>query len=393
LAFGVGGLAADQVFRKIFQKAQSAAATQTQQRWAELGRSMGIYSVVFSLMWAMPFVRNYVTAKRTGRVRFTEVIEANKHQESDGRHEHKNALQETMAYYRNRVLTILGLGGAVAAGSVGLTRWAASSKEISKDFLHTLSDSWIGKNLLLKGGEFARFGGWAALLFWGVPAYGGWLHASRDPYEKKEQLLKFGNFVACFFGPSIALQAYFSRKLKGLNLPDVGGEVVSLSYDSIQKAKQLINKSNLESQTAILNQLHHAESLWLKKSALGLVSSIVLLGTMPQLINIHLTKRRLQRDSKMKPAATRRFEKVGIAYGRSSARQATVGYLPQASVGENARKIPSQNPSQGSPVSLYAGQYYPPLAAPVKPFQSGTAYAKPLPTCMPGAQFWRSSVF
>jgi hypothetical protein len=283
VAFGVGGVLADQVFRKAFESAQSAGASAFQKQCATVGRSFGIYSVIFSLMWAMPFVRNYITARKTGSVKFTDVIESGYSKKSGDQHEHKSVLQDALADYRGRVLTILGLGMGGAIASVGLGRLAASSQQqIGKSFLNKFCTSRMGENLLLKGGQFAKFGGWPALLFWGVPAYGGWLHASRDPYEKKEQVLKFANFVACFFGPPVLMNRWFQNKCQQA-FPRT--KLKEWSYEAINNA---FSANSAAQQKAL--------GLWAKKNLVGLGSSILLLGTMPQLMNIYLTKRRIQRD-------------------------------------------------------------------------------------------------
>jgi hypothetical protein len=70
-AFGAGALV-DRMAARFFKKAQQAGQKAGQKlgkdaaRWAVIGRSGVIFSTVFSLMWAMPFVRNYIMAKRTG---------------------------------------------------------------------------------------------------------------------------------------------------------------------------------------------------------------------------------------------------------------------------------------------------------------------------------------
>lgn len=365
VAFGVGGVAAEQLFKKAFETAQQASSKSVPYQWAVIGRSLGIYSVIFSLMWAMPFIRNYITAKRTGSVRFTDVIASgHRHQPGDA-HDRKAALQHALDYYRGKALTILGLGLGGAAASVGLTRLAASStREIGKDCLKRIFNSWAGKNLLLKGGQFSKFGGWPALLFWGVPAYGGWLHASRDPYEKKEQVLKFANFVACFFGPPVLMNRWYQNKFQQA-FPNV--KLKELSYSAINKT--------FSGNEAARNK---ALSLWAKKGILGLGSSILLLGTMPQLMNIFLTKRRIQRDFKASqaqvpqprpfypPPTIRQGETENMDFGFSSA---------QAYVPTTFRNMQSPYP------------YHP-----YRQLQQNRP-PYPIPTYTPAAQFWRPVVF
>lgn len=280
MAFGVGGLLVDQVLKRSFAGVQKAGASQTAQRWASLGRSLGVYSTVFSLMWAMPFIRNYITAKQTGSVSFADVIKAN-HHHPENSHDRQAVLKDALSYYQGQAQAILGLGALGTVASAGFARLAAQkeiwAKPLEKLFQHQWMDS-----LLLKGGKFAGFGGTPALLFWGLPAYGGWIHASRDPYETKEQWLKFINFVACFFGPPVVIDKLFKGKFNSRfpQLKDVG-----FGYEAITKT---LDAHPEKKATAL--------KLWAGKNALSLFSSIALLGTLPQLINWYLTQERMRRD-------------------------------------------------------------------------------------------------
>lgn len=284
MAFGVGGIAVDQLMKRVFATAQKQGASKTAKQWAVLARSAGVYSTVFSLMWAIPFIRNYVTAKQTGSVSFTDVIKATQHHK-ENKHDHQATLKEALQYYQGQAQTILGAGalGTVLATGIGL--WGAKRQAGAK-FLERLFESKAGKSLLLKDGKFAGFGGMPALLFWGLPAYGGWIHASRDPYEKKEQWLKFVNFVACFFGPSVVINKAFQGKFEH-QFPQL--KHIGYQYEDIVKNLS----ASPEKKAAALR-------LWAGKNLLSLGSSIILLGTIPQLINWYLTQYRLKRDQAAK---------------------------------------------------------------------------------------------
>jgi hypothetical protein len=264
-------------------------------------------------MWAMPFVRNYVTAKRTGTDQFADVI--TKRPQAVGLPAPPD-LQASLNRYKKQIATILGLGalGSVLSLGVGFLgiRKGCGEKLLPKlleegrsvydalrahNALKPLIASKPGEatslrqravklagqikldSLLLKDGKFSNFSGLPALLFWGLPAYGGWIHASRDHYEKREQLIKFANFVACFFGPSVLLGRYFqgqfAKRFK---------EVPGFSYQAIEKAFDANNPRRRE-----------ALSLWAGKVGLSLLSSVALLGVMPQWISIKMTQYRMQR--------------------------------------------------------------------------------------------------
>jgi hypothetical protein len=310
LAFAAGGVGVNALMNAIFKKAKQGATNQRLAgHWAVVSRSLGIYSTIFALMWAMPFVRNSLTAKRIGSDRFIDVIGAGQQTAAQPQ---KTNLQPSLDLYRQKIATILGLGALGTTASIGLglcgIKTGSGEKGLERLFNHrSLYDvlkegKWthrLFKNtasqkpggiltnslkaltwekFLLKEGQFSRFAGLPALLFWGIPAYGGWIHASRDPYEKKEQLLKFGNFVACFFGPSLLvghwLQKPFAQKFPG----------VAMSYESIQKA---FADNPVQREEAL--------RLWGRKNLLGLLSAILFLGTMPQFLSMYLTHRRLRR--------------------------------------------------------------------------------------------------
>ncbi len=301
-AFGTGYLL-DQALGKTFKSAQAAGGNAA--RWAVLGRSGAMFSAIFAIMWAMPFIRNYITAKRTGSVKFTDVIGAKGLQKNP-----QEDVQGAIQGYRNRALAILGLGALgvlAAAGGALLAIRRGSGLGVFKGLF---GNETLARNLLLKNGSFGDFGGMKALLFWGVPAYGGWIQASRDPYEKKEQLLKFGNFVACFFGPQLLFDKYFHGKFKNL-LP----EGVEATYKGITEALKTAAEGPGRA------RLQEALKFWKVKSLGGLLTSIVLLGVMPPLINIWLTGQRVRRDAarQQQQAATQPLLAQGLRVRKSFA--------------------------------------------------------------------------
>lgn len=278
----IGFFGAGAALDQLLIRALDPKKLQKQGAWAArigvLGRSAALFSTSFAILWAMPFLRNYLTARSTGGVQFTQVIGANAAQAS------AHTLQASQQEYKRNALTILGLGLAGSVMALGgarlaiVNRWGR--KAVNRWFKNP--KGWV-HHLTLKDGRFANFGGLPALLFWGVPAYGGFIHASRDNYERKEQLLKFFNFTACFFGPSLALKKLYQRKLQA-----VAGPKAELTYQYItQKLRGSAREKALK--------------IWAAKSGLSLLSSIVLLSSMPQLINIYLTKRRLERAQAPKP--------------------------------------------------------------------------------------------
>ncbi|MBY0405146.1 MAG: hypothetical protein K2X66_14695, partial [Cyanobacteria bacterium] len=125
VGFVATGFLLEKALDFLYEKAVPASkkALENTKTWEALGRSFTLYSLIFSVMWAMPFIRNYYTAKRTGQVQYTQVIGAkNVHQpwhQDESKSENKghatNQVQEKMAEYRNKALTTLGLGGFFAS--------------------------------------------------------------------------------------------------------------------------------------------------------------------------------------------------------------------------------------------------------------------------------------
>lgn len=269
-AFGVGGLL-NWGLNRIY--GQAAKADDLAGRWARLGRSAAIFSAVFSLMWAMPFVRNYITARRTGSVQFTDVIGA-----SASAVQSKSDLTTALSDYKTKALTFIGSGAAMAAAAILGTRLAMARNLNPGILKRFFNHAWLRENLLLKNGSFTDFSWLKALFFWGVPAYGGWIHASRDQYERREQLLKFGCFVAAFFGPQYLLARRFKQ---------MAGKLLNREWDYRWVTAQLKQLAPDHPQRPALQK---ALSAWRKNTVGGLLLSIGLLGAIPQVLGMLLTR-------------------------------------------------------------------------------------------------------
>lgn len=315
IAFTAGGLLLNKVLDFSFTQAKKGIRLPVAQKGEEFWRSTALYSAIFSLMWAMPFIRNYITAKRTGFTDFSSFI-VDKPQFAKNK-SNTDQLESSLQGYQKKAKSILGMGAlgaflSIAMGTMSL-RTGLGMKQVeslinSPSLYHSLhkklglpqipENLWQKvfkgvtdirfQDLLLKKGQFSNFSGLPALLFWGVPAYGGWIHASRDPYEKKEQLLKFASFTACFFVMPLLIKKVIDRLFHS-HFP----EVSTINYQTIQKT--------FAKQTKILEA---ALFLWATRYVASLGSSILLLGVMPQLINIKLTEKRLKRAEEAKIKAS-----------------------------------------------------------------------------------------
>jgi hypothetical protein len=288
LAFVVGGLTVDKLLQALFSGVQKVGQEATTgYRWARIARSMGIYSTMVSSMWAMPFVRNYITTRRSGSVNYSQVIQTGG-SNSPKTPEQEAAVKASLNDSKRHALTILGSGGVGIALSAVLGKWAASRKDFGKNFLDKLYQKPFTEKLLLgASGKFSKMGPWPTMLFWGIPAYIGWYHASRDPYEKKEVYVRLANFMACFSLPPYLAKKAFENKIIN-QFPELKKNI---SFNAIKD----LYKHNPAKRWA-------AQKMLLTQNGLGMVSSIVLLGVTPQLLNIYLTQQRLKQVKKEETA-------------------------------------------------------------------------------------------
>lgn len=361
LAFVGGGLSVDAILRKSFEKFQTKGATEVAQHWATLSRSIGIYSAMMSSMWAMPFIRNYITTKRTGMVNYADVIKSGGAPKGPQSPEQKAAVDASLKDSKKKALTILGSGAAGIILPIAFGRWAAS-QGLAKEGIKGLFNYQLkfpglkGRfedKLLLAGGKFEKLGGWPSMLFWGIPAYIGWYHASRDPYEKKEVFVRCANFIACFSLPPMLAKQAFEAKLNKA-LPQLMGNV---NFSAIKDAltSNLIKKSEAEA----------AQKLLIGQNVIGMGSSIILLGVTPQLLNMYLTKRRMAKEavSKDTPKADSIISAAKPAHNPVNIISPMAGYPQQ----------PSLAPSWGNAVpGLVAYPAQVPTLAPASPMMNNT---------------------
>lgn len=314
LAFVGGGLSINWLLRKTFKDFQKDSAPLVQKNWAVLSRSIGIYSAMVSSMWAMPFIRNYITTKRTGMVNYADVIKAGGAPKGPQTPEQKAAVEASLKDSKKKALTILGGGAAgivlpAVLGYVGASRkMAAKGLENLFKWPVPLLKGKFEEKLLLGKGEFEKLGGLPSMLFWGIPAYIGWYHASRDPYEKKEVFVRCANFVACFSLPPMLAKKAFAGKFK-----QFAGLGEKVSFEAIKNAKlpeAMANKAN---------------KLLVGQNVLGMGSSIALLGVTPQLLNIFLTNRRMAQESAQKGRPTAGGSAPAAALGVNQASVAGMG--------------------------------------------------------------------
>lgn len=270
--FGLLGLGflADKTLQRVFKRYAKSIKPQ-EKILHDLSRSLTLYSIIFAFMWAMPYIRNYVTAKHTGSANFAEIIGETPYPQRESRQ--KELLGQKLNHYRKMITKILTLGGLGAVMSTGIGLLA-----LKKNFRAGAGLKWLHSKIALEGGSFWKFSGLPAVLFWAFPAYAAWIQAARDGYERKEWMLKFVNFVVCFMGPQKLMEKGFRSRFRAY-LP----EGVKPTFDNIRQ--------RLRGET-----LRKALRLKTLQEGLGLLFSLVLMGITPGLMNIALTRKRIAQD-------------------------------------------------------------------------------------------------
>lgn len=185
---------------------------------ARLGIAFGFLFPFAAAFWAIPFFRNWLTMERTQSGDFESMIGF----KEKGKEEKKptRSFEEEKDYHKNKAINILLSGGALGLASlVGMTTAARRMANATSDSLwgkarHVLENrhgkAWENfvNNYDLKGDSANQVApGGAQLLFWGLPAYVGWIHAARGNNERRERTLQAFNGMFWFF---------FGGKLTGM---------------------------------------------------------------------------------------------------------------------------------------------------------------------------------
>ena len=247
-AFFGTGYALDKGIDAVAKRVYKAGLTASQTSWLHLGKSMGILGLIASFMIASPFLRNFITAKRLGTTDFTQIVGERKR---TGDAASKAKAQAEGMHYLKIFGAVLAAGAAFTVASLGLAhvaiRRGANFGKLAGGAL---------KYLGLENGKFNNLNDIPAFVFWAVPTYAGFITASRDGFEGKEIALRFGAFTSAFF-----------------ILP----KVVEKSLQWAFKGKPVLNipPNNM----AYLGKF---------------ISSIIFCSAIPALVNIYLTRKRVQ---------------------------------------------------------------------------------------------------
>ncbi len=256
-------------------------------------KSFGLIPPLVAFMMAMPFFRNAFTAKRSGTLDFKDLISKNdsirkKHSSQSPDAQTQAAIQR----YTQIGLSILAGGFALAAAGVLWARFGLFKPKqaftLAKPFNNPAFQK-ILKAICLTGKKATEFDDLRAVFYWGIPAYISWMLASRDKFEVKEQFLKMINFIAVYVLTDKVVSKFFDRKTAqhAKTVPGVYDKVGSSLKFSYAKAATLSKTMGSKVQKVI-----RFENL---KLLTGLGMTVSLMAVLPALLNIYLTRQRLER--------------------------------------------------------------------------------------------------
>ncbi|MBX2860349.1 MAG: hypothetical protein KTR14_03885 [Vampirovibrio sp.] len=246
--FGTGFLL-QKVIDKLTKPMQKTLS-QAGKSWFRFGKSFAIFSICGSLMYGMPFFRNYVTTKRTGTTDYAQMIGEKQRGEIDDKK--LNAVTTNLLH---KFFTTVAVGASLAAAflatGITLAKKGAGMSGLLK-FIH--------QKLSLPEGKFSKLRPWSSASFGVTPAFAGFFVGSRDGYERKEIALRFAAFNFAFF-----------------ILPHTVERLIEKVTRSMKPGKLLGNHHNI----AYMGKFF---------------SSLVLCSAIPSILNIYLTRQRVKRD-------------------------------------------------------------------------------------------------
>ncbi len=385
------------------------AQTSSKIRMARMATSFGFFFPFAGAFWAAPFLRNWLTAKKNHSSDFESMIglgplHPNKQQPD------KRSWQEELAYQKHTGFTVLGLSTALGVSAATGLSWLARSMNPTKPdsagnrLAHTLETKY--KNLWstnfnkfdLKGASGNQIaGGRATLLFWGLPAYLGWVHGARSNNERRERLLQSANALFWFFVAPAMVGKIWTPAMK-----DAAGELnqwdsafVQRVQDNLPLGKNSQPLTELEKKTGFLKKIasdlsyeeikNHFKGTDAERSKLfllknskfavaGLAVPILSLAAV-QVVNFRWTERKVRRDARKQRAQLMKSQLPGIQSPVTATPKSMPALTQPQVIGLTSAAIVPEKPTLFSPFTTVQS---PPLpATPAKAAMSATAATPP----------------
>lgn len=287
-----------------------AVARVTQKQMAHLAGSFGFLMPFAMAFIGVPYLRNAITLAQNKTANFEALIGLEKPTFANERRPFK----QEMAYQLGMLSKILTLGvgmGVASTVGLGLLSRKLPLSSVSKGATATVNQVY---KLFHLGGKAANqiTGDLSVFTFWLLPAYAGWLMASRSKNEFREQLVKsvnsvlwFSVFNRFFTKPMFATMFKNLYKRSGVFLSKGPRKLVSNaslwqrlmhrsaqvewipSWDSINK----LAKTNPN----LFKQFRQAK---LNEELANMGISVGMLAATPSLLNIALTKSKYEAEQK-----------------------------------------------------------------------------------------------
>lgn len=231
LVFG-GGLTTGKVTNALFKKQALFKGSQEAKKkladflktnkgkWFRFGKSFAIYSFIASYVISSPFLRNFITSKRTKATSFVEMTglkEKTKQSEAELKRREKTFI--------TKFAKVFGIGLGISGSILGLTALAMKKNlkipNLAKVFGQKVVNK-VDKSLLLEEAKFSKFQNWPTYLFWALPAYIGLYAGSRGKIEKQETLMKAAGFGLMFMILPDQIKNLFNKFVKREHFKIIG---------------------------------------------------------------------------------------------------------------------------------------------------------------------------
>ncbi len=258
-------------------------------------KSLTLIPPLFAFMMAMPFFRNAFTAWQSGTVAYKDLItKGTKHQATQ-----KQETHEAIEHFLKMGTAILSTGILLGALGFGIAKSRRGIRMFQNHF--TLVPSLrkgkfpkILKALCLTGKSATEFQDRQAIFYWGIPAYLGWMAASRDKFEVKEQLLKMINFIAVYVLPEKIVNSAFHSKTVSFARSPLYAQLYTKTPKGLKFSYDRWAQLRSKIPTQLAQKVIKFENA---KLISGFGLSVLLMAVLPALLNIYLTKHRIQKEA------------------------------------------------------------------------------------------------
>lgn len=275
LRYPVRAMAGLKSMRHLLGPATSRLSSQA--KLARLGVSFGFMFPFAAGFWALPFFRNWLTLKQQNTANFETLLG----------YRAKNApvknCEEEKQFQLSRMYGTLGIG--IGLGLASMLAFSLKAKTIGAQPL-SKTMKFLYKQFALQGASANQIpSDLATYLFWGFPAYAGWVHAARGSHERREQFIKGLN-------SSIWFSLLTPMLRRTIFLPQFNKLVTQVgrkAFQSMPSYEVISHSFNGALRKRLMAAKGHQDMM-----SFGI--TVLMLAFSPQLLNIYLTNKRLESE-------------------------------------------------------------------------------------------------